>query len=467
MVRRIPTSSVSNREMKFILSSIALAVLLGASLLQAAPLRVASFTCDATPPLGEPMLWMNPLQKVVTPLLAKGIVLEDGTNRFVLCVFDWCLIGNESNVNFRRALADAVGTPLSRVSVHTVHQHAAPYSDEGAHRLLDAAPQPTTHLSSNYLGYLRTQLANAAAAAVKHLEVFDRIGTGEAKVDRVGSQRRLHDEAGKLYLRFSTGALQKKLAEAPEGDIDPMLKTITFARGEKPIVRLHFYASHPQTFCCDGRASADFVGEAREELERAEGVPQIYFTGCAGDVTVGKYNDGSPEAYAGLKQRFGAALKASADSTKYVPADSIEWRTGAVNFPLRDQKAKVVAESQALLNDVKQNEINRVFKGATRLAYVERLERPVELGALRFGDVWLVCLPGEPMVAFQKFTQSLQPKNFVAVAGYADSGPSYICTATAIKEGGYEPSAGNGGTGTEKELKAAIQRLLTESNSKN
>lgn len=448
--------------MRVAFASAAFALLLTVGEVDAAPLRVAAFACDATPPLGEPMLWMNPLQKVVTPLLAKGIVLEEETNRYVLCVFDWCLIGNESNLNFRRALAEAIGTSESRVSVHTVHQHAAPYSDEGAHRLLDAAPQPTTHLSSNYLAQLRSQLSKAAGNAVKRLEVFDQIGTGEAKVERVGSQRRLHDENGQLSLRFSTGALQQKLAEAPEGAIDPMLKTITFARGSQPIVRLHFYASHPQTFCCDGRASADFVGEAREELEKVEGVPQIYFTGCAGDVTVGKYNDGSAEAYAGLKQRFGAALKASVAATTFRKADSASWRRGEVKFPLRDEKAKVVAESQAWLNDVKQSEINRVFKGATRLAYVERLERLVELSALRLGDVWLVCLPGEPMVAFQRFTQGLRPKEFVAVAGYADAGPSYLCTDAAIAEGGYEPSAGNGGLGTELELKAAIARLLAE-----
>lgn len=444
--------------MKSVFASVLL--LLAVEVGNATPLRVAAFTCDATPPLGEPMLWANPLQKVVTPLLAKGIVLEDGTNRYVLCVFDWCLIGNESNLNFRRALADAVGTPGARVSVHTVHQHAAPYADEGASRLLDAAPQPLTHLSSDYLAGLRARLAAAAGEAVKRMEVFDQIGTSEAKLERVGSQRRLHDENGKLYLRFSTGALQTKLAEAPEGDIDPMLKTITFAHGDKVIARLHFYASHPQTFCCDGRASADFVGEAREELEQAEGVPQIYFTGCAGDVTVGKYNDGSPEAYAGLKQRFVAALKASVAATKFMPAKSIGWRTDFVKLPLRDEKAEVIAESRGWLEDVKQNEINRVFKGATRLAYIERLERPVELSALQLGDVWLVCLPGEPMVEFQKFTQRLRPKDFVAVAGYADAGPSYVCTDAAIAEGGYEPSAGNGGKGTEQELKAAIERLL-------
>lgn len=445
--------------MKFVLLTIALVVLLGVNALQAAPLRVATFTCDATPPIGEPLIWATPLQQVVTPLLAKGIVLEDGTNRFVLCAFDWCLIGNESDVNFRQALATAVGITISRVSVHSIHQHAAPYADEGAHRLLDGAPQPPMHLSSNYLAQLRARLASAASAAVNQLEVFDRIGTGEAKVERVASARRVRDRNGKLLIRYST-AKDKTLVDAPEGDIDPMLKTITLSHGEKPLVRLHFYATHPQTFCCDGRASADFIGEAREELEKTERVPQIYFTGCAGDVTVGKYNDGSAEAYAGLKQRFSAGLKQSVAMTKFSAVKSLAWRTDSVNLSLRAEKEKVVAESQAWLYDTKQIDTLRVFKGAMRLAYVERADRPIEVSVLQLGGVWIVSLPGEPMLAFQRFTQGLRPKEFVAVAGYADCGPSYVCTEQALGEGGYEPAASNVGQGTEPLLQQAIQRLM-------
>jgi hypothetical protein len=279
-------------------------------------------------------------------------------------------------------------------------------------------------------------------------------------VERVASARRTHTADGKLLIRFSTGALDKTMADAPEGDIDPMLKTITFARGDKPLARLHFYATHPQTFCCDGRASADFVGEARENLEKAEGVPQIYFTGCAGDVTVGKYNDGSPEAYAGLKQRFGLGLKAAIAGTQYEPVTNFVWRTDEVSFPLRDDKARAVAESRAWLNDVQQADALRVFKGAMRLAFIERAERPLEVSALQLGGVLIVNLPGEPMLAFQRFTQQLRAKDFVAVAGYADCGPSYLCTEQALGEGGYEPSSSNVGRGSELALREAIQRLL-------
>jgi len=39
---------------------------------------------------------------------------------------------------------------------------------------------------------------------------------------------------------------------------------------------------------------------AREELEKREGVFQVYFTGCSGDITAGKYNPGTPESRQGF-----------------------------------------------------------------------------------------------------------------------------------------------------------------------
>ena len=43
--------------------------------------RVAAFSADVTPPLGHPLCggWILPLAAVDDPLLAKGIVLADGS----------------------------------------------------------------------------------------------------------------------------------------------------------------------------------------------------------------------------------------------------------------------------------------------------------------------------------------------------------------------------------------------------
>ena len=54
-------------------------------------LRVATFHCSVTPPLGSP-LRHHPLESVENSLLAKGVVLGDGHACYVLCSIDWCLM---------------------------------------------------------------------------------------------------------------------------------------------------------------------------------------------------------------------------------------------------------------------------------------------------------------------------------------------------------------------------------------
>ena len=428
----------------------------------AASLRVATFRCDVTPGPGEPLVWATKLVTIEEPLLAKGIVLEDGPNRMVLCGIDWCLMGNESELSFRKTLAGAAGTDPAHVAIQCLHQHAAPYADEGAYRLLEAAPKPLPHLSARFMDSVRSQLASAVREAVSRLEPFDHVGTGQVRAVQIASARRLRDPEGHILTRYSSGAKNPKMAEAPEGPIDPFLKTITLARGDKPLVRLHYYATHPQTFCCDGRASSDFVGLAREAVERQEKVFQIYFTGCAGDVTAGKYNDGSAQALTNLTQRLEAAMRASIAGTHYVPAEHLVWRTQNVVLPLRGERDQVTAQSRAWLDDPKQPDGLRVYEGAMRLAFIERLDRPILVSSLQIGKVHILHLPGEPMLDFQLFAQQAKPGDFVAVAGYGDCGCAYICTDKAITEGGYEPGASNVGKGSEAALKKAIRALLGE-----
>ncbi|MFA6563072.1 MAG: hypothetical protein WCV00_14275 [Verrucomicrobiia bacterium] len=428
-------------------------------------LRIATFRCDATPPRGETLVWLVKLLKQKDPLLLKGVVLEDGGKRYVLCALDWCLLCNESEWSFRETMARAAGTERTCVAIQCVHQHVAPYADEGAHRLLDAAPDSPPHLTAKFLDDLRARLAKAVQQAVKRLEPFDRVGCGEAKVDRVASERRLKGPDGKIITRGSEGAKNSKLADMPEGDIDPMLKTITFARGKKVLARLHYYATHPQTVSCDGSTSADFVGWAREAMERKERVFQVYFTGCSGNVTAGKYNDSKPAVRAGLKERLQAGMAAAVAATQFAPAERLVWRTDAVALPVRTDAA-FVEPSRASVADPKAREGLRVYMGAMRLASVERAKRPFELSSLQIGNIHVVHLPGEPMLEFQKFAQRSKPNDFVAVAGYGDCGSAYICTDAAFVEGGYEPVATNLAPGAEQIVKASIRRLLGEASNK-
>jgi hypothetical protein len=419
-------------------------------------LRVCTFRCDATPPLAETLAWDIKLTKIIDPLLLKGVVLEDNGKRYVLCALDWCLLCNESERSFRETLARAAGTEPACVAIHCVHQHAAPYADEDAHRLLDKAPA-TPHLTEGFLDGLRTRMGKAVIDAVGRLEPVDRVGCGTARVDRVASQRRIMGRDGKIITRVSEGARNPEMAKLPEGYIDPMLKTITFARGEKVLARLHYYATHPQTHSCDGSVSADFVGMARESLEQEEGVFQIYFNGCGGNVTVGKYNNGTLQAREELASRLKAGIRAAVAATRFAPAGRLVWRTEALVLPIRTDDGFV---QQLRANLAATQPGTRVYKGAMRLATVARAKRPFGFSSLQIGKIRIVHLPGEPMLEFQTFAQSCRPDDFVAVAGYGDCAPAYLCTDQAFTEGGYEPSNSILAPGAEAVLKGAIQRLL-------
>jgi hypothetical protein len=422
------------------------ALLLLPSICAFAELRVAAFRADATPALGEPLIWTTPTKEVLDPLWVKGVVLADGSTRYVLAAIDWCGVGGETHMVLRRKIAVAAGARLPQVTFHSVHQHTAPYIDGDGYRFLSEHPDPPRRMSAAFLEQLGDRVSAAVAEAAGRLQVFDSIGVGEAEVDRVASARRLLVD-GKLVIRFSGGGKDPAMAALPEGPIDRKLKTISFLRAGKPLVRLHYYATHPQTFCCDGRVSGDIVNAAREAFGKSEGVPQIYFTGAAGDVTVGKYNDGSERARRELAERLGRGMAEAVAASRPQAVSRIAWRTAKVRLP-----AKPAPDWKALKGDA-------AYRAAITAAFAARNE-PIEVMALEMGPVRIVHLPGEPMLEFQKYAQGLLPKAFVAVAGYGDMSTGYLCTDEAHAQGGYEPGASNATAGTEEELKRAIRRLL-------
>ncbi|NQT16008.1 MAG: hypothetical protein HQ582_24850 [Planctomycetes bacterium] len=426
----------------------------------AAPLQVATFQCDVTPPLGEAIYsGYQPLATVEHPLLAKGIVLDDGRRRYVLCSVDWCELCNSTHTLFRQKMAAAAGTETACVAVHTIHQHTAPMGDADAFKLLEKLENPPPHPRPALFEEMAGRVARAVEQSLQRLEPFDSLGTGQAKVERVASSRRVPIEGGGIRVRWSS-CRDPDLRAEPEGYIDPYLKTVTLARGNKPLVRMHYYATHPQSFYGDPRASYDFPGIAREALQQEEDVFQIYFNGCGGDVTAGKYNDGSPKARDELAARLLAGMKASVASTRLQPAPVIEWRTTPVILPLRTDPGYTAADRSEAMGNAKLSPSTRIYRGAMRIAFADRIEEPIQLSSLEIGPVRILHLPGESMIEFQLYAQRLLADGFVAVAAYGDCGPGYICTEKAFDEGGYEPTDSLVVPRSESILKTAIRQLL-------
>jgi hypothetical protein len=427
-------------------------------------LHLSTFAIDATVPIGHALCggWIKPAESVTDPLRCLGVVLLGDEAPVVLCAVDWTGVCNDAHRTVREKLAAAAHTTPERVAVHAVHQHNAPFADPAATALVKPHPGLPLPLDVPWFEGVVRKAAAACRASLANTSRVTHVGHGEAAVEQIASNRRILGPSGKLTGWRGSSCKDPKLRDAPEGVIDPLLKTVSFWDGDHQLAALHYYAVHPMSYYGDGKVNADFVGLARERRTKADGVPHLYFTGCAGNVAAGKYNDGSPEERPRLSDRVEKAMVAAAAATKRAPVARSAWRSRPVVLPPRTDVTESALEK--LIADPTAAVANRV-RAAMKLAYRRRAaEQPIHLGYLDLGDgLGILHLPAECFIEYQLGAQKLRPGSFLATAAYGDGGPWYIPTAAAYPQGGYEPSVSWVDPGAEEIIKGGIEQLAADS----
>nr|BAL54989.1 hypothetical conserved protein [uncultured Planctomycetota bacterium] len=418
-----------------------------------------------TVPIGHSLCggWIKPAVRVETPLRALGLVLVGDEPPVVLLALDWCGLCNDAHVRMREVLAKAANTTSERVAIHTVHQHNAPFVDLTAQREVAKYLDLPPIFDVGWWENITAQLAQHVQESMRHLEKVTDIGFGQARVEQVASNRRVVGPDGKLkYWRGSSCKDPQARAE-PEGTIDPFLKTLIFWSGARRLATVHYYATHPMSYYGDGVVNSDFVGLARDRCAREDGTPHLYFTGCAGNVAAGKYNDGAPQNRPLLAERLYRAMRLAEKKAERLPVSSWHWRTRAVVLPPRSDTD--TARLRAGIADRKQPVAVR-NRSAMKLSYRLRAEAkvPIILSRLILHDkVSVLHLPAEAFVEYQLYAQELVPGHFLAVAAYGDDGPWYIPLRRSFAEGGYEPSVAFAEPDCEDIFKQAIASLLQAS----
>jgi hypothetical protein len=421
------------------------AILLGASGLadvslatQLQEFRLATFSADVTPPLGHPLLGghLMPARTIDDPLFAKGLVLLGPEKPIVLVAVDWCEIRNDAYDRWREVLAAAAGTTPARVLVTSVHQHDAPIADLTAQRLLAEAGVDAMIIDADYHERTVQRVAQALKESLATARRVTHYGTGQAKVERVASNRRVVGADGKAGFLRGSATRDAAIRDAPEGLIDPWLKVISFWDGPTPLAAINAYATHPMSNYGLGAISSDFVGLARARRERDDpAVHQIYVSGCSGDVTAGKYNDGTPGHRERLTGRMHKAMVAAFDRTKRHPLRSVDFRSVPLVLPHRDGD-QTAAALAATLADSSQPAFTRALAA---MGLSSRKLHPagheIDVAAIDLGEAQIVLLPGESLVGYQRMAQKMRPDQFVMAIGYGQCAPGYIPTDAASREG--------------------------------
>ncbi|MBL9139276.1 MAG: hypothetical protein JNK85_25635 [Verrucomicrobiales bacterium] len=426
-------------------------------------LRVAAFRANVTVPMGHGMMGGAWLSKSVTdPLEAIGWVLLGAGAPVVFVSVDWCEIRNDAYARWQTVLSEAAGTTPDRIMISTIHQHDAPVADLMAERLLRERGLTGTICDLAFHETAVRRVADALKRSIPEARAVSHVGRGQAKVERVASNRRYRMPTGEIRFDRTSATRNVFAIEGEEGLVDPWLRTLSFWEGDSPVVATSFYAVHPMSYYGQGEVSADFPGLARRARQTATpGVTQIYASGASGNLTAGKYNTGARENRPVLAGRIEAAMRSAWESTIRVPARAPAFRS--VPLPLEPRSTEGFTEAALEKALGPETKPFQQCLAAMGLSWCRRCAtgRPIEIPCLDFGQAALMVLPGESYVEYQLAAQSVRPDHFVVVAGYGDGATGYIPTDRHWEE--HDTNLGDWcwvAPGAEGRLREAIGRAL-------
>ncbi len=406
---------------------------------QETTLRLATFSADVTIPIGHRCMGIldTKAQRIDDPLEARGFVLLGPDAPVVFLALDWCEVRNGAYDLWRDTLAEAAKTSRERVLVCSLHQHDAPVIDTEAQSLLDSVGLVGELFDVPFHQACLRDVASAVERSIASAKPVTHVAIGQAVVEKIASNRRVVLADGAIgYGRYSRTAPESAEAMADCGEIDPQLKSIHFRSGDQTLAVLSSYATHPMSYYGQGGVSADFVGLARRrrQLDTPE-VMQLYATGCAGDITAGKYNDGSPHSRGVLTDRLYQAMVQAVGAVETHKIDRFDFRCEALDLPFHEgEEFKREAMAAVLQND-KESTRDRIL-AAMGLASLNRIERgqPIDLPCLDLGIAQLVVLPGESFVGYQLMAQQIRPDSFVMAISYGECWTGYVPTQRAFDE---------------------------------
>jgi hypothetical protein len=255
------------------------------------------------------------------------------------------------------------------------------------------------------------------------------LGVGEAPVERIACNRRYLLPDGSVRFDRTSSTRNQVAGDAPENLIDPWLKTLSFWENDTPLAALSSYAVHPMSYYGQGEVSADFPGLARRRRQQEmPAVQQVYFSGCAGNVTAGKYNNGAITNRPALADRLHQAMVDAWQATRRSPVTSAAFRVERVRFEPRGEPGFTVAELEHKIASEP-----RPFQqclAAMGLSWRRRCDagHRVDIPCLDLGLAQWLVLPGEAYVEFQLAAQQMRADSWVFVAGYGEGATGYIPT---------------------------------------
>lgn len=385
--------------------------------------------------------------RVLDPLMARAIVLDDGATRIALVVVDSCMIPREVCERTKQLANKQTGIPVERMLIAATHTHTAPsvmdyclgsradtpYTELLPARIAEAIQQASANLQPAELG-------QASIDAPEHTHCRRWI----VKPDKIGI-----DPFGERTVRaMMHPGYQNSDYAGPAGPVDTELTVVAIrALDQRPIALLANYSMH--YFGAGGGFSADYFGRFCEAVETAIGQSAgdggarplaIMSQGTSGDLHWMDYSRPKQpitiDQYAGEVAALALQAHARIEYRRDVPLAMVE-RTLVLGrrtpSPERLEWAKKLNEARG---DRRPKDRPEVY--AEQAVYLH--EHPTEqvvLQAVRIGELAITAIPCEVYGVTGLKLKTHSPLEATFNMELANGASGYIPTPEQHRLGGY------------------------------
>jgi len=439
--------------------------------------RAGAFAADVTP--RELPVIVNggvserTADRIVDPLHARCLVLDDGSTQIAIAIVDSCLMPRPLLDEAKRLAHAATGIPTERILISATHTHSAPsvFACLGSGR------------DERYAAYLPGRIAEGIRAAQKNLAPA-RIGWGVGSDPGNVFCRRYLMKPGTALTNPFSGTQDDRAQMNPGylnpnavkrlGPVDPDVTVLSVQSPDgRPIALLANYSTH---YAGSPAVSADYFGVFCEKIGQligAEGATPLVAmicNGTSGDANCCDFDhqrrkfdyfsvadDVSRAAYEAYKQ---------IEHHNWVPLEMRqELLRLKVRMPGKDEVARAKEFMATKLADRKPRTWTEVYARETVLLDRMPPTRELKLQAIRVGSLGITAIPCEVygVTGLKIKRQSpLRPTFNISLANGCEG---YIPPPEQFKLGGYTTWRARSScleVDAEPKITAAILKLLAE-----
>lgn len=420
----------------------------------------------------------RPTTQARDPLMARALVLHDGTTELAMVVVDSCYVRRATLDDAKQRAAAKTGIPAEKILVSATHTHSAPPSSPDVVPGWWDLPDDVRANTEAYSELLKDKIAEAIASAQAKLQPA-RLGRASASVPEELNNRRWYMKEGTIPPDPFGGTTDKVKMNPPRnssdlikpaGPVDPEVAMLTVESTDgKPLGLLAAYSLHYVGGVGSGNLSSDYFGEfanrVKQKLGAGDDFVAMMANGTSGDVNNIQFQAPRQQREPYEQIINVAELVASRAAEAWSQAQWMENPTlGMMQRELTLQRRKpspeLLEQSRKWLEVEDESTLpNRAKPYALRA--IQQHEGPdttdILVQAIRIGDIGIATSPFETFteIGLEIKQKSPLPRSFMIEL--ANGGGGYLPTPEQHELGGYETWLG-----TNRVEKEASRKIVAE-----